>query len=56
MAFEIYLKKEIGNQIGELFTELPKKITVTTLTISDGLLKKGNYQIPIEHILVIKEV
>jgi len=56
MAFEIYLKKEIGNQIGAILGEGFKVVTVASLTINDGLLKKGDYYIPVEHILFIKEV
>ena len=56
MVFEIYVKDEIGNQISSIEGELPKIVTVTALEIADGLLKKGNYYIPVEHILFIKEV
>jgi len=55
MSFIIYLKEDIGNQISAILDEPIKEITVTTLNISDGLLKKGNYYIPLEHILFIKE-
>lgn len=56
MSFEIYLKKEIGNEIGYILGEGFKTVTVSTLDISDGLLKKGSYYVPVEHILFIKEV
>jgi len=56
MVFEIYLKDEIGNQIAQHLDELPKVVTVASLTINDGLLKKGNYYIPVEHILFIEEI
>lgn len=56
MSFVIYLKKEIQNEISTYISEVSKIITVSNLNISDGLLKKGNYYIPIEHILFIKEV
>lgn len=56
MAFEVYLKKEIGNAINTILDTNIKVFEVATLDINFGLLKKGNYQIPIEHILFIKEV
>lgn len=56
MPFEIYFKKDEGNQISTILNESIKITTVATLTITNGLLKKGNYYIPIEHILFIKEV
>lgn len=55
MSFEIYLRDDIGNQISG-FVDVGKKFTVTTLDLNEGLLKKGSYRIPIEHILFIKEV
>lgn len=55
MTFEIYLKKELGNDIAQ-YVDVGKMFAVTTLNITDGLLKKGAYQIPIEHVLFIKEV
>jgi len=36
--------------------DLPKQFNTATLNITDGLLSKGNYKIPIEHILFIHEV
>jgi len=56
MAFEIYIKKDVGNQISNILGIGLKKFEVATLDINFGLLKKGNYQIPIEHILFVKEV
>lgn len=56
MTFEIYLKKDIGNQIREFVPNVEKIISVDSLEINNGLLKKGSYYIPIEHILFIKEV
>jgi len=56
MSFIIYLKDDIGNEISAILDEPIKEITVSTLSINDGLLKKGNYYIPLEHILFIKEV
>ena len=55
MAFEITLKDDIGNEIS-LYRDLPKQITVPTLDINNGLLKKGSYYIPIDHILFIEEI
>lgn len=56
MTFEIHLKKQIGNEIGFILGEGFKIVYVSTLNITDGLLKKGDYYIPIEHILFIKEI
>jgi hypothetical protein len=56
MSFEIHLKDNIGNDLSKILADLPKIITVQTLQITDGFLVKGNYRIPIEHILFIKEV
>ena len=56
MTFEIHLKDDIGNEISAL-VDVGKVFTVSTLNIyNDILLKKGNYYVPIEHILFIKEV
>lgn len=55
MAYVIYLKKDEGNQISEILEMGIKQFTVPTLSIIDGLLKKGNYYIPVQHILFIKE-
>jgi hypothetical protein len=62
MAYEVYLKKEIQNQIVAYmeFLSTPdpavsKKIEVPSLNITNGLIKLGIYQIPLEHILYIKE-
>jgi len=56
MPFEIHLKDEIANDIAAILNVGFKPITVSTLNISDGLLTKGNYKIPVEHILFIEEV
>jgi len=56
MVFEIYLKDDIGNQIATILNEEIKVTTAPTLDITDGLLKKGKYYIPVEHILFIKEI
>lgn len=58
MTFEIVLKQNIAGEIGNTLDEdeLPISITVNNLDINAGLLKKGNYYIPVEHILFIKEV
>jgi len=56
MAFKVYLRKDVGNQISLILAEGIKEFTVNTLEISDGLLKKGSYYIPVEHILFIKEI
>lgn len=50
--FKITLLDNIGNEIGKNV----KTFNVSTLEINNGLLKKGNYYIPIEHILFIEEV
>lgn len=56
MTYTVYLKKQEGNEISTILGQGVKKFDVATLTISSGLLKKGDYYIPIEHILFIKEV
>ena len=52
MVFQITLKDNIGNEINKGI----KTFNVTTLNITDGLLKKGSYYIPVNHILFIEEV
>ena len=56
MTFIITIKKEIQNEVSTYLEDVTKQITVTTLNISDGLLKKGSYYIPVSHILFIEEV
>ena len=56
MPFDVYLKKDIGNQISFIIGNSVKKFSVSNIEISSGLLKKGSYQIPVEHILFIEEV
>jgi len=56
MPFKIYIRDDIGNQICNINQDLPKIFNVTTLNITDGMLVKGDYRIPIEHILFIQEV
>jgi hypothetical protein len=56
MSFIIYVKKEIGNNISRYLNIPIKQFTTETLDISNGLLTKGAYKIPIEHILFIEEV
>jgi len=52
MSFDITLQENIGNEIGLGI----KTFNVVTLNITNGLLKKGDYYIPVEHILFIKEI
>ncbi len=56
MAFKIYIKDNIGNMIHQHLNGIPKIIEVQNLTITDGMLIKGNYRIPIDHILFIQEI
>lgn len=56
MAYVVYIKDNVGNMIGEIDADLPKHFTVQTLQIANGLIKKGNYYLPVEHILFIHEV
>jgi len=56
MVFQIILKKEIQNEIATYLGEIPKTITIPALDINNGLLTKGSYKIPIDHILIIKEL
>jgi len=55
-TFKIYLKDNIGNMFKQIDEDLPKQFTTQSLQISNGLLSKGNYKIPVEHILFIQEV
>jgi hypothetical protein len=54
--FKITLKHDIGNEISNITGQGIKTFNVATLDINNGLLKKGNYYIPIQHILFIEEV
>lgn len=56
MSYIVYIKDNIGNMIGGIDQNLPKQFTTGTLQITDGLLKKSNYLIPVEHILFIEEI
>lgn len=56
MPYEIHLKEDYGNRISDILKIPIKKISVPTLTISNGLLQKNNYYIPLDNILFIKEV
>ncbi len=56
MSFKVYLKRNIGYQIANIDQDLPIVFSVQTLQITDGLLKKGAYSIPLTHILFIQEV
>ncbi len=56
MSFKIYIRDEIGNEIHKVDAALPKVFNSANLNITDGMLVKGNYRIPVEHILFIQEV
>lgn len=61
MVFEVHLKKECGNEINSHLSEhgdimVGKHFNVTALNITDGLLKKGNYYLPLSCIIYINEV
>lgn len=59
MAYDIYIKDEIKNEIAQILgvgSTIPQKITTGALNVNNGILKIGNYHIPREHILFIKEV
>jgi hypothetical protein len=56
MPYEIQLKIDIASELELMFGLEVSSFTVQDLTINNGLLKKGNYYIPVEHILFIKEV
>jgi len=54
--FKVYLKDNIGNEISQIITQVPKEIEVDTLQIVNNcFLQKGKYLIPITNILFIKE-
>jgi hypothetical protein len=54
-TYEIQLRVEIASELETLFGLDVSNFTVSNLPV-DGLLKKGDYYIPVEHILFIKEV
>ena len=56
MVYRVTLKGNIHSEIDKYFQGIERKIEVATLNITDGLLKKGSYYIPVEHILFIEEV
>ena len=56
MSFNIYLSKPYYALIYEITGKSVKKFNVPTLDINNGLLRKNNYYIPVEHILFIEEV
>jgi len=56
MVYQITIRKDLQNELFHYVDKIPKQITVSTLNITDGLLKKGDYYIPVEHILFIEEV
>lgn len=56
MSFKIYIRDSIGNEIQMIAPGLPKIFNVAMLNITDGMLVKGNYRIPVEHILFIQEI
>ena len=56
MSYVVYLKTYEANEISIHRGLSVSKFTVQTLEISNGLLKKGDYYIPVEHILFIEEV
>lgn len=56
MVFEVYLKKDVGNDISNILNMGIKKFTVPSISVVDGFLEKGSYKIPISHVLFIKEV
>lgn len=51
MAYDIHLTQEAANVIG-----LGNVVTVSALTVSNGLLSVGLYHVPLNNILLIKEV
>ena len=56
MSFKIYIRDYAGNEIADIDPGLPKIFNTAQLNITDGMLVKGNYRIPIEHILFIQEI
>lgn len=56
MSFDVHLKKAEANETSHILGVGIRSFNVSTLDISDGLLVKGSYRIPVEHILFIKEV
>lgn len=56
MSFEIYLKKEIQNEISQYVHDINKCVKVPNCTITNGYVKISNYWVPLSNILFIKEV
>jgi hypothetical protein len=56
MAYKVHLKKTEGNEISNILNTGVKEFTVETLTITNGLIYKGNKAIPIQSILFVEEV
>ena len=56
MSYKIYLKDDIANEINNKIGSNVKEFTVTDLVITNGLIHKGSYSIPIQSILFIEEI
>jgi hypothetical protein len=58
MTFIVYIKDDIGNQISKVTGQPLKILSFDELSwdITGNFLIKGDYRLPREHILFIKEV
>ena len=56
MTYQVYIKNYEGNEISNILNKEIKQFNIATIDINNGLLKKGSYYIPVEHILFIEEV
>jgi len=55
MTFTVYLKTDEGNQISNILSSNIDTFQCAVVEITDGLLKKGKYYVPLGNILFIKE-
>jgi len=55
MAFKIYLKKDIKQEIMEYY-QVPNPVEVATLSYSQGCFKHGVFSIPANNVLFIEEI
>jgi len=50
MAFEIHLRQDIANAVGQ------KTVTVDNLTVGNGFITVGAYSVPLSNILFVKNL
>jgi hypothetical protein len=55
MTYNIYLKKEIQNEICYYLSNINKKILDVTIDFNKQIATKGSYSIPLSNVLLIEE-